>query len=117
MIQIVIATLLLFVSWGIPTKPATVEIENYGNDTVVLIEGQELWCEECNPLLFGEKINVNVASYDVLLNLPYIGEKRARQIVTWREKNGAFSSIEELEKIKGIGSKTVMKIEPYAKIQ
>ena len=32
---------------------------------------------------------------------------RAKAIVDYREKNGAFKSVEDLRKVKGIGSKTL----------
>lgn len=56
------------------------------------------------------KININQADAAQLEGLPGIGAKTAEQIVKHRETQGAFKSIEELKKIKGIGEKTFEKI-------
>ena len=115
--QVFIALLLCTLTWWLPSNPATIESVQLGGDIVVLIDGEEFWCEECNPLLFGEKININIASGPILQKLPYIGKKRADKIVEWRDANGDFSSVTDLQKIHGIGPKSVIKILPYAKVQ
>jgi competence protein ComEA len=51
----------------------------------------------------GNMINVNLASIDELDKLPGVGPALARRIVEYRQKNGAFSSIEELDNVEGIG--------------
>ena len=52
-----------------------------------------------------EKVNINTASVKELQTLPRIGEKVAQRIVDFRTKNGKFSRIEELMKVKGISEK------------
>ena len=54
-----------------------------------------------------DKLDPNTADAASLAALPMIGEKRAADIVEYREKNGAFKSADELRKIKGIGAKTL----------
>ena len=57
-------------------------------------------------------ININTADKATLQLLPGIGETYASRIVSYRLENKAFSSIEELLKIKGIGQKRLAKIRP-----
>ena len=48
------------------------------------------------------RLNINVAGKTELMKLNGIGEKRAQDIIDYREKNGGFKSIEEIMKVKGI---------------
>lgn len=52
-------------------------------------------------------INVNTADAELLAELPGIGPSRAAAIIEEREANGAFDSVEDLERVSGIGSATV----------
>lgn len=54
-----------------------------------------------------DKININTASADELQLLNGVGPSTANAIVDYREQNGAFSSVEDLVNIKGIGEKKV----------
>jgi competence protein ComEA len=60
-----------------------------------------------------EKTNINQASNKELSEINGIGASKAKAIVDYREKNGDFSSIEELIKVKGIGQSTLQKITPF----
>lgn len=59
------------------------------------------------------RVNVNIADGATLQQLPGIGPAYAQRIITYRKKNGGFTSPEELKKIKGIGPKRLEKIIPY----
>jgi competence protein ComEA len=52
-----------------------------------------------------EIININSASKEELLNLNGVGDKKADQIINYREEKGAFKSIEDLKNVQGIGDK------------
>jgi len=53
-----------------------------------------------------DKININTATAEKLDSLPSIGPARATDIISYREENGGFKTIEELKNIKGIGDKS-----------
>ncbi|WP_407370441.1 helix-hairpin-helix domain-containing protein [Carnobacterium sp.] len=53
-----------------------------------------------------EKININLADSIELQQLPGIGEKKAEQIMSYRQENGSFQKIEDLKNVSGIGEKT-----------
>ncbi len=48
-------------------------------------------------------VNINTATKEELTSLKGIGEKRAQEIIDYRKKNGEFKSVDELEKVPGIG--------------
>lgn len=49
------------------------------------------------------KVNINQASKEELMTLTGIGESKAKDIISYREKNGPFTSIEDIKKVSGIG--------------
>ncbi|MFC2054121.1 helix-hairpin-helix domain-containing protein [Chloroflexota bacterium] len=51
-------------------------------------------------------ININTASQADLENLPGIGPVKAKTIIAYREINGIFGLIEDIQKVPGIGPKT-----------
>ncbi|MBI6871690.1 helix-hairpin-helix domain-containing protein [Clostridium aciditolerans] len=58
----------------------------------------------------GGKININSASKEELKTIPGIGDVTAQKIIEYREKNGNFSTVEDLKKIDRIGEKTLDKM-------
>lgn len=48
-------------------------------------------------------ININTATKEQLQTLPRIGEAKAQNIISYREKNGNFKAIEDLKNVSGIG--------------
>jgi competence protein ComEA len=57
-------------------------------------------------------INVNTATKEEFMMLPGIGEKTASTIVDYRQTNGQFKSIDDMEKVKGISKKKLNKLRP-----
>lgn len=56
-------------------------------------------------------IDVNTADVDTLVELPGIGPALAGRIVAYREANGPFRSLADLDKVSGIGPSILAQIE------
>jgi competence protein ComEA len=64
-----------------------------------------------------KSINLNAATQQQLEQLPRIGPATAKAIIEYRERNGLFQSLEDLEKVKRVGPKTVELIAPFLFIE
>jgi competence protein ComEA len=58
-------------------------------------------------------ISINNASIEQLMQLPRVGKATAQRIVEFRMQLGGFRAIEDLDRVKGIGPKTLELIRPY----
>lgn len=56
------------------------------------------------------KVSLNNSSKEELMTLTGIGEKKAFDIIEYREKNNGFKNIEDIKNIKGIGDSIFDKI-------
>lgn len=56
-----------------------------------------------------EKVNINTASKEALMQLDGVGNVTAEKIVEYREANGPFEAPEDIMDVKGIGSSTYEK--------
>ncbi len=57
-------------------------------------------------------VRVNSASKGALMSLPGIGEVMAERIILERQDNGPFRSVEDLKRVRGIGSRRVEQLRP-----
>ena len=48
-------------------------------------------------------VNINTATKEELTSLKGVGEKRAQEIINYRTKNGPFKTVDDLQKVPGIG--------------
>lgn len=92
-----IALVLMAVHWWRITgwSPAPVEVDRPAGDAYRFI------------------LDINSATWVEWMQLEGIGEILARRIVADREQRGPFASIDEIERVPGIGPKTLQKMRPY----
>ncbi len=57
-----------------------------------------------------EQVHLNSATVQDLQKLNGVGQKKAEQIIAYRDQNGGFKQIEDLTKVTGIGEKTFEKL-------
>ncbi len=60
------------------------------------------------------RLDLNAATDAELTLLPTIGPKRAAAIVGNREARGPFASLDDLQRVHGVGPRTVLRLAPYA---
>lgn len=58
-------------------------------------------------------ININIAQKEELMLLDGVGEKTAERIIAYRQEQGMFENIADIQNVKGIGEKTFAEIAPY----
>ena len=93
--------------------------KTYVNLAAPIGDGEQLYIptkEEAKELkrdqAAGERgiVNLNTADISHLCTLPGIGESRAQDIITYRQKNGAFTDTEQIMQVPGIKASTYEKI-------
>ncbi len=58
-------------------------------------------------------VNINTASQEKLEKIPGIGPHTARLIIAFRSQVGGFKTLQDLDKVKGIGEKKLQLIKDY----
>lgn len=98
------------------------------NQALVLSDGQMIYVyavgEERTGQETGEaagepkdgRIDLNTATAEELMTLPGIGQSKAESIISWREENGAFESVEDILNITGIKEGVFSKIKDHIKV-
>ena len=81
------------------------------NENIEIISGNTT-----NPTSTSNGININKADASELESIPGIGPSTAQKIITYRNENGKFSSIDDIKNISGIGDKKFESIKEYLSV-
>lgn len=68
------------------------------------------------PVAQFEKISLNQAELEDLMQIPRLSFKTAQNILLERNKRGSFKAFEELDAVSGVGPKTLEKLKAFLKI-
>ena len=79
-------------------------------------ETQNYSISSYNASMFS-KININKASQTELETIPGVGPSTALKIINYREKNGKFSTIEDIKNISGIGDSKFENMKNYNRVK
>jgi competence protein ComEA len=69
--------------------------------------------DRAEPIAIETKIDPNSADWPELALMPGIGEQLAKRIVADRQENGPFRDADDLQRVRGIGPRTVERMKPY----
>ena len=90
-----------------------------GSGTQVLIKrfpDAFQWTRVLPDRMYEEKLDINEASEEELMALPFIGRVTARRIVAYREARGPLYDLAQLKEVKGIGPDKYLKLSAYVTI-
>jgi competence protein ComEA len=75
--------------------------------------GQLIEIDRAEPLSVKYLVDVNKADWPEIVQLPGLGETLARRILSDRQENGPFRDIDDLNRVDGIGLRTLERVRPY----
>lgn len=61
-------------------------------------------------------VDINRGSAEELRRLPGVGPVLAERVIRYRREIGKFTSIRDIQNVKGIGAKRFAQLEPYIRI-
>ena len=92
------AVVLVALGFGIASAASGESRFDWGGETIALPDA---------------RIDINMAGAGELMLLPRIGETLSARIVEDRERRGAYRRVEDLDRVKGIGPRTVMGVRDF----
>lgn len=66
-----------------------------------------------NDMTVSNKLDINTANKEQLMELPGIGDVIAERIIAYRTTNGPFSAVDQILNVEGIGKTKFQQIETY----
>ena len=78
---------------------------------------REIEIERLKPLEHNFRLDLNTATWVELAQLDGVGEALAQRIVDERAANGPFRSVNDLDRVKGIGPKTLERLRPFLRAE
>lgn len=90
----------------IPTKDEVTNHEYTITDNDIYTQTSENTPKESSSML----VNINTADKETLMTLPGVGESKALAIISYRQENGTFHTIEDIMNVTGIKSAAFEKI-------
>ncbi len=77
------------------------------------LTGELIEIDRAEPLVARFQVDINVATWPELSQVPSIGETLARRIVAARQTSGRYVDHEDLLRVNGIGPRTLERMKPY----
>ncbi len=93
---------------GFYSKEQLLEVYNFSEETYSMIENN---ITVDTTML--KKIRINFAEFGDLLRHPYFKKDQVKAVIDYREKNGSFTSVNELSEKKLLDKKSFRNIKPY----
>lgn len=69
-----------------------------------------------HKLQTGQTLDINTASVEELMQLPGVGPGLARRIVEYRQQNGPFETVDDLQNVSGIGPSKFERLTPFVRL-
>ena len=93
---------------GFYSKQQLLEVYNFSEETYSDIKNSVL-----ADSIQLKKIRINFSGYRELIRHPYLNNNQVNAILNYREKNGSFSSVNQIRLANLVDSTTFYKIKPY----
>ena len=87
--------------------------ERLGDGQHIHIPAKDIIFRESSVQNSNGLININTADEKQLQQIKGVGPAIAGRIIDYRTNNGAFKSVDEIKKVRGIGDKTFEKMKDY----
>ena len=92
--------------------PSSLDVGDLQDDVLSNDSGEEI-IEEDEKKTQSSSLNINKATEQDLQKLPGIGPSLAYRIISYRNENGKFSTVEDIKNVNGIGDSKYENIREY----